>query len=209
VRFIRLNHGGPNWDDGMQSNRASDINFLKQFHEATDFKVAKTSESHPIRMLKDYPKGFAPPFVYITGTGAINASSGDIKILRDYLLDGGMLFADAGSPAFDASFKSLMSAVFPDKMLVTIADDDVLFREPYILPNGAPPLYHHGGFKAKGVKHRDRWCVFYHPGDLKDAFRIGSSGMSPSTVKEAYNLGTNVIYYAFTKYLEATRQDRK
>lgn len=209
VRFIRLDHGGPGWDDGMQSNRASDINFLKQFHEATDFKVAPRSESHAIRLLKDYRKGYAPPFVYITGTGAINASSNDVKILRDYLLDGGMLFADCGAPAFDSSFKALMSQVFPDKLIVTIADDDVLFQEPYVLPNGAPPIYHHAGTKAKGIKHRDRWVVFYHPGDLKDAFRIGNSGLSKNIIDEAYHMGTNVIYYAFTHYLEATRQDRK
>jgi hypothetical protein len=60
-----------------------------------------------------------------------------------------------------------------------------------------------------GVKHQDRWVVFYHPGDLKDAFRIGNSGMSANTVKEAYDLGINIAYYAFTHYLDATRQERK
>jgi len=209
VRFIRLNHGGPNWDDGMQANRASDVNLLKKFGEATGFKVRGYSESHPIRQLKEYRAGFAPPFVYITGTGAINASPADIKILRDYILSGGMLFADCGSPQFDGAFRGLMQSLFPDKPLVTIADDDRIFQEPNILPNGAPPLYHHGGWKAMGVKHQDRWAVFYHPGDLKDAFRVGSSGMSANTVREAHELGINIIYYAFSHYLEATKQERK
>ena len=209
VRFIRLEHGGPGWDDGMQPNRASDINFLKQFHDATGFKVATKPESHAIGKITGYTKGFAPPFFYITGTGAINASSNDIKILREYLLGGGMLFADCGAPAFDTSFQALMRQVFPDKSMVTIADDDIIFREPFQLPNGAPPIYHHAGMKAKGIKHRDRWCVFYHPGDLKDAFRIGNSGLAKNVVEEAYHLGANIIDYAFSHYLEATRQDRK
>ena len=59
--------------------------FLAEFHKLTGFKTAEKGESHPIALLKKYPKGFAPPFVYMTGEGSINVSESDIKILRDYL----------------------------------------------------------------------------------------------------------------------------
>jgi len=209
VRFIRLEYNGENWDDGMDSQSRADLNFLQEFRRVTGFKVASRSESHPIRLLRKYTRGYAPPFVYMTGSGRISISSGDRDVLREYLLDGGMLFADAGSRRWDREFRNFVRALFPDKRLVPIADDDPIFQMPYAFPNGAPPLWHHGGMKAMGVKHKGRWVVFYHPGDVNDAWKTGHSGLSPELAKGAFQLGVNIIYYAFTHYLEATRKYRK
>ena len=47
-RFIRLNHGGDGWDDGMNQTDA-DINFLHAFAKATGFnRIANKGESHSI-----------------------------------------------------------------------------------------------------------------------------------------------------------------
>ncbi len=209
VRFIRLDYGGPDWDDGMDAKQGADINFLVQFERLAGLKVASRSESHPIRLLRKYDKGFAPPFVYMTGSGAINVPNSDVKVLREYLLEGGMLFADAGSPAFDRAFRDFASALFPDKRLLDIADDDAIYQTPFVFPNGAPPLWHHGGMRALGMKHKDRWIVFYHPGDVNDAWKSGHSGLRPELAKAAFQLGVNIVYYAFTNYLEQTRKYRK
>ena len=91
-------------------------------------------------------------------------SSADMKILRDYCLNGGMLIADAGSARFHQSFTHFMRQVFPDKPLIDIADDDMLYQLPYSFPDGAPAFWHHGGRRALGIKHDGRWIVFYHPG---------------------------------------------
>lgn len=209
VRFIRLEYSGPGWDDGMDSVSRADRNFLDTFRKYTGFKTALQSESHPISDLKRYPVGMAPPFVYITGLGAINIPAGDIKTLREYLTGGGMLFADAGSPHWHANFVGLMKAVFPGEALRVIADDDPIFRYPFAFPNGAPPLWHHGGWRALGIKHKNRWAVFYHPGDLKDAWKTGHSGLAPHLAKGSIEVGMNVVYYAFTHYLELTARLRK
>ncbi len=209
VRFIRLEYRGPDWDDGMDAKQRADLNFLEAFHRRTGFKVAKQPESNAVRQLKDYSKGYAPPFVYMTGSGNIAISAADSRILRDYLLDGGMLFADAGSPQWDRSFRAFMAATFPDKPLITVSDDDPLYQFPYLLPNGAPPLWHHGGNKAMGMKHRGRWIVYYHPGDIGDAWKTGHSGADPALVEVSFDLGVNIIYYAFTQYLQETRKYRK
>ncbi len=209
VRFIRLQYGGPGWDDGMDSVSRSDRNFLEHFRQLTGFKTAALSESHPVADLARYPPGFAPPFVYMTGIGAINISPRDLRILREYLYGGGMLFADCGSPAFDASFRRLTTALFPAEPLRVIADDDPIFQFPFRFPNGAPPLWHHGGQRALGVRQRNRWMVFYHPGDLKDAWRSGHSGLAPPLARAAMDLGVNIVYHAFTQYLEQTRNLRK
>jgi hypothetical protein len=102
-----------------------------------------------------------------------------------------------------------MKAVFPDRQLVTIADDDPIFQTPFVFANGAPPLWHHGGNKALGVKHQKRWAVFYHPGDVNDAWKTGYSGMGRALAEQSYNLGVNVVYHAFTNYLDMTRKYRK
>jgi len=209
VRFIRLDHRGPGWDDGMSSAHRADLNFLEEFNKLTGFKVSNKSEAHPIRLLARYRKGFAPPFVYLTGDGNIGTSGSDVQVLRNYLLGGGLLFADAGSRRFHDSFRGLMEQVFPGQPLRVIADDDPIFQFPFSFPNGAPPLWHHGGTGAMGIKHRDRWVVFYHPGDINDAWKTGHSGLQSELAEGAYHMGVNIVYYSFTHYLEETKQYRK
>ncbi len=209
IRFIRLEHRGRDWDDGMDAHTRADMNFLDFLRQEVPFPVARKGESHPIRLLARYPKGFAPPFVYLTGSDHIRASATDQRILREYLLDGGMLFADAGSRRWDHSFRSFLRAALPGKRLIDIADDDEIFQMPYVFANGAPPLWHHGGFRAMGVKHKGRWLVFYHPGDINDAWKTGHSGMDEEIADKAFQMGINVMYYAITRYLELTRKYRK
>ncbi len=209
IRFIRLQYNGPDWDDGMDAYSRADLNFLEELQRMSGLRTAKTSEAHPIHYLDKYPKGFAPPFVYMTGSGRISVSSRELRSLRDYCLDGGMLFADAGTQSWDRSFRSFVRALFPDKRLLVIADDDPIFQQPYQFPDGAPPLWHHGGRRALGIKHQGRWCVFYHPGDINDAWKTGHSGMDPRLAKGAFHMGINIVHYAFTQYLEETKQYRR
>ncbi len=210
VRFIRLNHGGKGWDDNMNATDRSDLNFLAAFAEYSGFKVEKKKfEGYAMAQIAGMDKGYQPPFLYITGTANIPLGNNERKQLREYLMGGGMLFADCGSPTFNSSFRSMADSLIPGGRLVEIADDDPIFQSPCQLPNGAPPLWHHGGNKCMGIKYQGRWAVFYHPGDLKDAFRTGHSGLDPAIVQSAEQTGINVIAYAFSNYLEATKQYRK
>jgi hypothetical protein len=209
VRFIRLEYDGQGWDDGMDAVSRADINFLDAFRKLTGFPVAAQSESHSIGQLSKYPKGMAPPFVYMTGARDIRVSDRDVGVLRDYLMGGGMLFADCGSPAWDPQFRSLVQRVFPGASLTSIADDDPIFQVPFAFANGAPPLWHHGGMRAQGVKHKGRWAIFYHPGDINDAWKTGRSGMDAKMAEGAIEMGVNIVYYSFTQYLKLTSKDRK
>lgn len=209
VRFIRIEHGGPGWDDGMDARTRADINFLQEFKKVTGFKVAPKGESIRVSQLRQFPKGGQPPFLYLTGNGDIRLSARDIDTLRQYLLDGGLLFADAGSPWFHQNFSALAKSLFPGNPLRDIADDDPIYQMPYVFPNGAPPLWHHGGMRALGIKHKDRWVVFYHPGDMNDAWKDDRGGMTRELSQSAMDLGVNIVYYSFTHYLEMTRKYRK
>lgn len=209
VRFIRLKYNGSGWDDGMDRVSRADMNFLNKFRNLTGFNCATKGESHPIRLLKKYPKGYAPPFVFMTGHAGIGVSGRDMKILREYLYGGGMLFADCGSRSWDSAFRNFIGRVLPGHQLQTIPDDDILFQVPFGFINGPPPLWHHGGYDSMGVKHNGRWVVFYHPGDLNDAWKTGRSGMREDLADGAMEMGVNIIYYSFTHYLELTRKYRR
>jgi hypothetical protein len=211
IRFIRLDHGGSGWDDGMNKSEA-DINFLREFAKATGFtKIASKGESHSIRLLKKYPDDGFPPFVYLTGNNTMGrVSSGDAKILREYCLKGGMLIGDAGSARFHNSFIHFMRQVFPDKPLLDIADDDMIYQQPFGFPNGAPAFWHHGGRRAMGLKHEGRWMVFYHPGDMNDAWKSPAyTDVKPEMRTAAMNLGVNLVYYAFNQWDDAVSKARK
>jgi len=211
IRFIRLEHSGAGWDDGMDETYA-DINFLRAFAEATGFKkIANKGESHSIALLKKYPKDGFPPFVYLTGNSEMGrVSTADIKILRDYCLNGGLLIADCGSARFHQSFSHFMRQVFPDKPMVDIADDEMVYQIPFGFPDGAPPFWHHGGNRALGVKHEGRWCVFYHPGDMNDAWKSQAyTDVTPEMRDAAMNLGINLVYYAFNQWDDAVAKMKK
>lgn len=210
-RFIRLNHGGEGWDDGMHQTDA-DINFLHAFAKATGFdRIAKAGESHSIALLDKYPEDGFPPFVYLTGNGGMGRTNkSDYKTLREYCLGGGMLIADAGSASFDRSFKDFIRKVFPDKPLLDIADDDMIYQLPYGFPNGAPAFWAHGGTRARGIKHDGRWVVFYHPGDMNDAWKSpGYSDVTPEMRDAATQLGINLVYYSFNQWNDAVTKKRK
>lgn len=212
IRFIRLEHDGQRWDDGMNQT-AADINFLRHFAQATGFKrIANKGESHPISRLAKYPDDGFPPFVFLTGDGNMGrVSSKDAKILRDYCLNGGMLIADAGSATFHRSFTYFMRQVFPDKPLIDIADDDMIYQLPYVFPNGAPAFWAHGGTRPLGVKHEGRWVVFYHPGDMNDAWKSQAytKDLTPEMRDAAMNLGVNLLYYAFNQWDDAVAKAKK
>ncbi len=203
VRFIRLEYSGGDWDQDMGAD--GDYNMLLIFRELTGFNIWPRTEHIPVAKLSKFPRKRAPPFVYLTGglQGSMFFTQSEIKALRHYCLKmGGLIFADNGGGNFDRNFRLLLRRVFPDLPIVTISHDDVIFRQPFVFPNGAPALWHHSGNDAMGVKYRGRWVVFYHQGDVNDAWKNGHSGASKGVARQAYKLGINVINYSFNQYMQ-------
>lgn len=199
VRFIRLEYDGGDWDQDM--GRGADWNLLSRFHKLTGLPVWHETESRRVSRLAMFPKGKAPPFVFLTGSRGMRMSDGEIKTLRRYIVDeGGMLFIDNGGGAFGAAVRSLVSRLFPGRPFIDVPNDDPIYRRPFSFPDGAPPFWHHDGYRAKGVRIDGRLAVYYHPGDVNDAWKDGRSGASEAVAEQAFRLGVNVIYYAFEEY---------
>ena len=92
--------------------------------------------------------------------------------------------------------------ILPDKAIVEVAADDPLLQEPFAFPKGAPPMWHHGGWKLLGYKHEGRWIVIYHPGDVNDAWKSVNMGANAEMVESAFRLGINIFYYAWKQRFE-------
>ena len=199
VRFIRLEYSGGDWDQDM--GKGSDYNLLIKFHQITGFPIWRETESKAVDRLSKFPKRYAPPFVFLTGSRGINMSNVEIAQLRKYLVEeGGMLFIDNGGGNFGHAVRTLVKRIFPDRPFIDIPNDDPIFQKPFSFPDGAPPFWHHDGTRAKGVRIGERLAVFYHPGDINDAWKDGHSGASEEVAEQAYRLGINVMFYAFNAY---------
>ena len=199
IRFIRLKYSGGDWDQDM--GKGADYNLLIKFHEWTGMKIARETEFREISRLKFFPKKKAPPFVFMTGMRGISISDSEAKVLREYCQrEGGMLFIDNGGGSFDSAVKNMLRKVFPGMPLVDVPNDDPIYQRPYAFPDGAPPFWHHAGYRAKGIRDDGRWLVYYHPGDVNDAWKDGHSGASSEVADQAYKLGVNVMFYAFNQY---------
>ena len=205
VRFIRIQHNGSDWDRNMNLN--GDFQMLREFFARTSIPIARKTESVTIDMLQRFPKNFSPPFIYVTGRKYFGVSSREARILREYLLKrGGFILGDSPGESFSRSFRTMMSRVLgPQAKWIDIPDDDEIYTCYYVLPRGAPPLWHHDGTRGMGIKVGGRWVCFYHPGDLGDAWKIGHSGAKKEAVERAYWMGCNIIHYSFTHYIDFHR----
>ena len=182
---------------------------LLKMKEYAGFNIADDTEAVSIDRLSRWKQGKAPPFVYLTGSGRILVNASEAREIRRYLLEtGGMLFADNGGGTFDSSFRNLLRQILPELQLIDIANDDPIYQAPFAFPDGAPPLFHHSGNRALGLKYNGRWIVFYHQGDINDAWKTGGSGISEEKQELAFKMGANVIAYAFTQYLAQVRRNR-
>ena len=201
VRFIRLQYRGGDWD--YRTGSDADFNMMRAFAEITGLPGRVVAENIPIDALKHFPKNHAPPFVYITGTKGLEISPAEAKILRWYLLEeGGMLFADSGSLMFDNAFRAALRQACPELELGRHPQRrhhlPAALRVSQRRAAAVPPRRRAG----MGLKHNDRWVVFYHPGDLGDAWRNDHAGMQDAVALRAFKLGVNIMNYAFNMYTD-------
>jgi hypothetical protein len=207
VRFIRLKYDGGDWAQDM--DRGSDLNLLTEYGIRTGHPVSDRPEPMEISRLNAFPARKSPPMIYMTGQQNISVSDAEIRILRKYLLDNhGMLFADnGGSSGWEGQFVSMMRRVLPRIEPITVYLDHTIHRIPYSLPR-LPIVAPHGRSSALGWVVDGRLAVYYHPGDIGDAWADGHSGVPHDVWESCYQLGVNVIYYAhseYNKWLEATK----
>lgn len=199
VRFIRLIYDGGDWDQDMA--RGADLNLLTEYGVRLGHQVSDRPEPMAIARLKNFPPRKSPPMVYMTGQRNISVNDAEIKILRDYLLDHhGMLFADnGGSSAWEGQFVGMMAKILPRIEPISVYLDHPIHRIPYPLPR-LPIVAPHGRSNALGWVVDGRLAVYYHPGDIGDAWADGHSGVPHEVWESCFQLGVNIIHYAHAEY---------
>ena len=198
VRLIRLEYDAGDWN--LNFGIGGDNNMLLEYGLLTQQKVADKSESIRITQLSAFPKDKSPPVIFITGQRSLSVSNNEVKVLREYLVEKhGLLFASSGSRDFHNQFLALMNRVLPEVRPVPVPLDDSIHRVPFAIPS-IPYVVPHGGKEPLGWSTDGRWLVYYHPGDISDAWADGHSGVSSEIYNGCYQLGANVINYGHVEY---------
>ena len=155
------------------------------------------------------PAIFNAPLLYLTGHEHFTLSDKEILQLRQYLQNGGFLFAEAccGRKGFDLAFRQLMKRVLPTSRLQSIDKSSDLFNYPHQLTalGVTPTLQQEFGKAAvppivEGVEVEGNLVVVYS--------RFGVAGgweMSQSPYARGYNeigslkLGQCILMHAVTQ----------
>jgi hypothetical protein len=101
---------------------------LRKFNEVTGAPVS--FESREVS-LSDASM-FETPLLYLTGTTDFALGENERANLRQFLMKGGVLFAEAGDgrSTFDSAFRAEMAKLLPDHPMVPVAADSPLLHEP-------------------------------------------------------------------------------
>jgi Domain of unknown function (DUF4159) len=143
------------------------------------------------------------PIGFLNGHEAPVFSAEGKARLRDYVEQGGVIFAEAccGRREFDHGFRALMREIFPEPELELhpLPEDHAVWRSKYNLLDTARvhPLW--------GIEHGCRTVVIYSPDDLSCYWNQLENAPGNPRVRAATALGQNVIDYATGRELPADK----
>lgn len=110
--MARLKYGG---GGDWYCDPSSLPNLLRTINERTKIRAAPKE----VVIELTNPDLYKYPYLYMTGHGNVKFTDEEIKILRNYLINGGFLHAD-DCYGMDSSFRREMARVFPDSPLIEL-----------------------------------------------------------------------------------------
>ena len=144
---------------------------------------------------------FDYPFILITGHGNINFSDSEVKRLREYLEQGGFLYAD-DDYGMNEPFKREMKKVFPNEEMKELPFDHKIYTSHFSFPKGLPKIHEHDGKPPQGFGYyiEGRLCVYYtFETNISDGWADPREHEDPPEKREeALKMGTNIIVYALS-----------
>ena len=143
---------------------------------------------------------FNYPLLHMTGHGNIFFSNEEANNLRKYLLSGGFLHVD-DNYGLDEFFRNEITKVFPNKKLVLINSNHIIFNQSFKFPNGLPKIHIHDAkpSEAYGIFDNGRLiCLYTYESDLSDGWEDSEvHNDSEETRLKALKMGSNIIEYVF------------
>jgi hypothetical protein len=192
--IARLKYGG---GGDWYSNPTSLPNLMQYIRENT---AIRTAGEEAVVSISD-EELFKFPVVYMNGHGNVSFTGQEAALLRRYLTGGGFLIAD-DNYGMDKSFRREIQKVFPDKELVLLPKDHLIFRAAFPFPGGLPKIHEHDGLPAQAfaIFHEGRMVVFYsYQSDLGDGWEDPSVHNDPEALRiAALRMGVNIITWALS-----------
>jgi hypothetical protein len=141
------------------------------------------------------------PILFFNGHHVPEFSARARQNIREYVEQGGFLFADAccGEPEFDRGFRRLIAEIFPppDFQLRPLPPEHPVWRARHTLSPEVHPLL--------GIEHGCRTVAIYSPGDLSCYWnQMERNAANPGVVK-AVKIGQNVVDYATGREMPADK----
>ena len=141
------------------------------------------------------------PIAYFNGHKAPEFTEEGKKNLRDFVEQGGFIFAEAccGEKEFDSGFRELMKEIFSEEeyKLHPLAEEHAVWRARHLLSPDVHPLW--------GIEHGCRTVVIYSPEDLSCYWNQAENSPANPAVIKALRVGQNVVDYATGRELPADK----
>jgi hypothetical protein len=141
------------------------------------------------------------PIIFFNGHRAPEFSAIGKQNLREFVEQGGFIFADAccDSGDFDRGFKALMKEIFPEEeyKLRPLSDEHPVWRAKHLLSPDVHPLW--------GIEHGCRTVVIYSPADLSCYWNLLELNPAHKSVLRSIKVGQNVIDYATGREMPADK----
>lgn len=153
------------------------------------------------------------PVLFLSGSQALDLNGEQRRVLKEYLENGGFLFAEAcngngcNGEAFDQGFRRLMREIFPDSELRKLPPDHaVWYAQEKVDPNHLPK---DSEFWLWGLDACCRTSVVYCPRSLSCYWELANPYREsdyPKAVKDEIEqvarIGSNVLAYATGRELK-------
>ncbi|NOZ41489.1 MAG: DUF4159 domain-containing protein [Planctomycetes bacterium] len=207
IQIAKLQHGG-----GCNDAPGALVNLLRTAAQG-DLQLRVSTNEFPVRADDKSLRRFHMAFMH--GRHDFKFTPSERAALKEYLTNGGTLFADSicASKEFSTAFRRELKATFPEGSLRRIPVTDPLFssapggydiqkvsrRDPAQQQAGQPlraPRVREVEPELEGIEIDGRWAVIFSPYDISCALEQHESlECRGYTQKDAARIGLNVLMY--------------
>ena len=199
----KYDHGVPDWDQHPRGVHYLTRSIEKDWNQKLNWQAVRAEGATTNDL-------FESPVLFMSGRDAIGLTAEEKKTLKDYIENGGFLFAEAcqgdgcgDNVPFDNAFRTLMAELFPESELQTLAPDHAIWNSQYKLgPSRTWPLL--------GLQACCRTSVVYCPANLSCYWALNRPGIQQpgnanprllQSIEYCTKVGINVVSYATGRQL--------